>query len=107
MRTVHGILAGLALLGAGCVSMTPEQRLSHEIFLDAAGHCESRYHTLHVDQVDLEGNLKVHADADSRGEIQQFVACYRATIKERADGLRKAGTGVPDLLLKDPDVELD
>ena len=57
MRTVHGILAGFALLGAGCVSMTPEQRLSHEIFLDAAGHCESRYHTLHVDQVDLDGNL--------------------------------------------------
>ena len=107
MRAVHGILAGLALLGAGCVSMTPEQRLSHEIFLDAAGHCESRYHTLHVDQVDLDGNLKVHADAESRGEIRQFTACYRDTIRDRADSLKKSGKTVPDLLMKEPDVELD
>jgi hypothetical protein len=107
MRAVHGFLAGLVLLGAGCASMTSEQRLSHEVFLEAAGHCENHYHTLHVDQIDLEGNLKVHADAESRGEIRQFIACYRATIKDRADDLRKAGKGVPDLLLKDPDVELD
>ena len=57
-------VAGLALLGAGCVSMTPEQRLSHEIFLDAAGHCESRYHTLHVDQVDLDGNVSPPATVE-------------------------------------------
>ena len=107
MRAVRGFLAGLVLLGAGCVSMTPEQRVSHGVFVDAAGQCESRYHTLHVDQIDLDGNLKVHADADSRGEIRQFIACYRATIKDRADDLKKAGKGVPDLLLKDPDVELD
>jgi len=107
MRAAQVILAGLALLGAGCVSMTPEQRLSHEIFLDAAGHCESRYHTLHVDQVDLDGNLKVHADADTRSEIRQFTACYRDTIKDRVDSLRKSGKPVPDLLTKEPDIELD
>ena len=107
MRAAQVILAGLALLGAGCVSMTPEQRLSHEIFLDAAGHCESRYHTLHVDQVDLDGNVKVHADADTRSEIRQFTACYRDTIKDRVDSLRKSGKPVPDLLTKEPDVELD
>lgn len=107
MRAVHGFLAGIVLLGLGCVSMTPEQRLSHEVFLEAAGHCEGRYHTLHVDQVDLDGNLKVHADADSRAEIRQFIACYRETIKDRADSLRKSGKPVPDLLMKDPDVELD
>src|SRR6266571_2216573 len=107
MRTAHVIFAGRALLGAGCVSMTSEQRLSHDIFLDAAGHCESRYHTLHVDQVNLDGNLKVHADVDSRGEIRQFTACYRDTIKDRANSLKKSGKTVPDLLMKEPDVELD
>jgi len=107
MRAAQVIFAGLALLGAGCVSMTPEQRLSHEIFLDAAGHCESRYHTLHVDQVDLDGNVKVHADADTRSEIRQFTACYRDTIKDRVDSLRKSGKPVPDLLTKEPDIELD
>ena len=107
MRTAHGILAGLALLGAGCVSMTPEQRLSHDIFLDAAGYCESRYHTLHVDQVDLDGNVKVHADADTRAEIRQFTACYHDRIKDRVDSLKKSGKTVPDLLTKEPDVELD
>ena len=107
MRGVHGILTGLALLGAGCVSMTPEQQLSHEIFVEAAGHCESRYHTLHVDQVTVDGSLKVHADAESRGEIRQFTACYHETIKERADSLKKAGKSVPDMLMSEPDVELD
>jgi hypothetical protein len=107
MRAVQVILAGLALLGTGCVSMSPEQRLSHEIFLDAAGLCESRYHTLHVDQVDLDGNVKVHADADTRAEIRQFTACYHDSIKDRVDSLRKSGKTVPDLLTKEPDVELD
>src|SRR5215470_12378684 len=107
MRGIHEMMAGVALLGAGCSSMTPEQQLSHEIFVEAAGHCESRYHTLHVDQITLDGGLKLHADADSRGEIRQFIACYREAIKERAESLKKAGKSVPDTLMSEPDVELD
>src|SRR5262249_12275889 len=57
----------VALVGAGCAAnLTPEQTAMHEIFLDVAYQCESRYHTIHVDQADLEGGLQIHADADSR-----------------------------------------
>jgi hypothetical protein len=47
----------LALAGAGCVTLTPEQKLSHELFVEASGECESRYHTIHVDLVGLDGSL--------------------------------------------------
>ena len=96
------------LLGAGCAgTLTPEQKMSHEIFVETAHQCESRYRTLHVDQVDLEGGLKLHADADSRSEYRYFIACYHDGLKTRAEGRRKAGLPVPDGLMRAPDVELD
>jgi hypothetical protein len=100
-------LAG-ALLAAGCAAnMTPEQKMAHEIFVQVASHCESRYHTIHVDQIDLEGSLKVHADADSRTEYRAFVTCYVEGLKARAEERRKAGQAVLEELTRTPDVELD
>jgi hypothetical protein len=100
-------LAG-ALLSAGCAAnMTPEQKTAHEIFVQVASHCESRYHTIHVDQIDLEGSLKVHADADSRSEYRAFVTCYVEGLKARAEERRKAGQPVLEGLTHVPDVELD
>src|SRR5262252_6614896 len=61
----------------------------HEIFVEVAYQCESRFHTRHVDQVDLEGGLKVHADTDSRTEYRAFVTCYTDGLKARADVRRK------------------
>jgi len=98
---------GLGLLAAACTTMTPEQKLVHQLFVEAAGHCESRYHTMHVDQVDLEGGLKVHADADSRTEYRAFIACYHESLKAKAAAMRQAGQPVPEALLQEPDVELD
>jgi hypothetical protein len=96
------------LLGMGCAaSMTPEQKAVHEIFVETAHHCESRYHTIHVDQIDLEGGLKIHADADSRTEYRAFVSCYVEGLKARAEARRKAGLPVPEALTREPDVELD
>ena len=96
------------LLLAGCATaMTPEQKMLHEIFVEVAHQCESRFHTIHVDQVDLEGGLKIHADADSRTEYRPFVACYTDGLKARAETRRKAGQPVPDGLTREPDVELD
>jgi hypothetical protein len=97
----------LALAGAGCVTLTPEQKLSHELFVEAAHQCESRYHTIHVDQIDLEGSLKLHADAESRSEYRPFVACYHDALKARAEARRKAGLPVPETLMHEHDVELD
>ena len=99
----------VALVGAGCAaaSLTPEQKAMHELFLDAAYQCEARFHTIHVDQADLDGGLQIHADADSRSEYRSFVACYSDGLKARAEALRKAGKPVPDALLREPDVALD
>jgi hypothetical protein len=104
---VHWIWISLALVGAGCVSMTPEQKIVHEIFVEVASECESHYHTIHVDQVGLDGGLSIHADADSRGQYRAFVSCYHEGLKTRADVRRKAGQPVPETLMQDHDVELD
>jgi hypothetical protein len=113
MRTAREVRMGrwtwivLALAGAGCVTLTPEQKLSHELFVEAAHQCESRYHTIHVDQIDLEGSLKLHADADSRSEYRPFVACYHEALKAHAEARRKAGLPAPETLMHEHDVELD
>jgi hypothetical protein len=109
MRHWLGIVVVLvAALGAGaCMTMTPEQKMSHELFVQAASHCESRYHTIHVDQVSVDGSLQVHADAESRSEIRGFVACYHEALKAVAEARRKAGLPVPDALTQEHDVELD
>ena len=100
-------LAG-ALVIAGCAAtMTPEQKMAHEIFVQVASSCESRYHTIHVDQIDLDGGLKIHADADSRTEYRPFVACYNDGLKARAEERRKAGQPVYEGLTRTQDVELD
>ena len=96
------------ILGIGCAaSMTPEQKAVHEIFVEVAHQCQSRYHTIHVDLVDLEGGLKLHADADSRSEYRAYVACYVDGLKARAEARRKSGLSVPEALTREPDVELD
>src|SRR5215468_12477770 len=105
--SLRALLMVIAVLGVGCVTLTPEQKLAHQIFVETAYRCESRYHTIHVDQIDLEGGLQVHADADSRTEYRPFVACYWDGLKARAEALRKAGKPVPDALLREPDVQRD
>ena len=102
----HWMWIVLALAGAGCVTLTPEQKLSHELFVEASGECEGRYHTIHVDLVGLDGSLQIHADAESRSEYQAFVACYHKALKARAEARRKAGLPVPDALMQEHDVEL-
>ena len=101
------VLAG-ALLGVGCAAhMTPEQKMAHELFVQVSGSCENRYHTIHVDQIDSEGGLKIHADADSRTEYRPFVTCYVEGLKALTEERRKAGQPVFEGLMRTPDVELD
>jgi hypothetical protein len=100
-------LAGAPVIAGCAANMTPEQKMAHEIFVQVASSCESRYHTIHVDQIDPEGGLKIHADADSRTEYRPFVACYTDGLKARAEEQRKAGQPVYEGLTRAPDVELD
>ena len=103
----HRIWIALGLIGAGCVTLTPEQKLSHELFVESAVQCESRYHTIHVDQISPDGGLSIHSDADSRTEYRYFVACYHEALKARAEARRKAGLPVPEALTTEKDVDLD
>ncbi|MFI5279790.1 MAG: hypothetical protein ACHQU1_04800 [Gemmatimonadales bacterium] len=103
----HRVWIVLALTVAGCVTLTPEQTLSHELFVDASRQCESRYHTIHVDLVHIDGSLDISAEAESRSEYQPFVACYREALKAYADARRKAGLPVPETLMEEHDVDLD
>jgi len=96
----------LGLAGAGCATLTPEQKMVHELFVEAAVKCESRYHTIHVDQVSLDGSLQIHADAESRGEYAGFVTCYHEALRAVAESRQKAGLPVPDVLTQEHDVEL-
>jgi len=102
----HWARTVLALACAGCATMTPEQKIAHELYVEAAGKCESRYHTIHVDQVSLDGSLEIHADAESRGQYPGFVACYHEALKAAAESRRKAGLPVPDGLMQEHDVEM-
>jgi hypothetical protein len=76
-------------LWTGCAgNMTPEQTMAHEIFVQVASHCESRYHTIHVDQIDLDGGLKIHADADS-STVHSSPATSRASRRARRSGEKR------------------
>jgi hypothetical protein len=101
-----GFPVGLLLL-VGCASMTPKARLAHELYWDAAKACEARYHTLHLDTIDQDGSVSMHADADSRSEYRPFVACYQEEVRARIEKQRQAGLPVPETLNREPTVELD
>src|SRR5262245_12690475 len=106
MRT--SLISIAAMLIAGCTAtMSPGARLRNEVFWDAAVECESRYRTLHLDQIDVGGGITPHADAESRSEIQQFTNCYRSAVNQRIEQRRQAGLPIPDELATEPTVELD
>ena len=101
-------LSILALLFApGCETMTPDARLREEIFWSAAKECESRYRTLHIDRLDREGNISLHADAESRMDLPAFNACYGAGIRARIEERRRAGLAVPEMPAQEPSADLD
>jgi hypothetical protein len=105
-RMMIGLPVGLLLL-VGCASMTPEARLLNELYWDAAKACEARYHTLHLDTIDQDGSVSIHADADSRSEYRPFVACYQEEVRARIEKQRQAGLPVPEALNRELTVELD
>lgn|SRR5262245_10443695 len=105
-RSIFVILSAL-LFSAGCQSMTPEARARADIFWDAAKACETRYRTLHIDRIDPDGNVNMHADADSRQELPAFNECYRQGIQAQIEARRKAGQTVPEMPPGEPTADLD
>ena len=100
--------AAMALLWlSGCITMTPEAQIRNEVFWDAAKECESRYHTLHLDNVDAGGHLTMHADAETRIELAPFRSCYREAVHARVEERRRTGAPVPDTLLEEPTADID
>ena len=101
-----GLLTPALLLASGCATGKPDA-LRAEIYWDAAVECESRYRTLHLDQVDMDGNVTMHADAESRHELKPFTDCYRKGVQARIERRRQAGLEVPDTLNREPTAEID
>jgi len=106
MRETLILISGLCLI-SGCATITPEARLRNEIFWDAAVECESRYRTLHLDQIDSDGNVTMHADAESRHQLRPFIECYQKGVQARIAQRRQAGLPVPDTLNQEPTAEVD
>ena len=100
-----GILA--LLVAAGCETATPDARLRHEVFWDAAKACESRYRTLHIDRIDSDGNVSLRADAESRAELPAYTECYRNGVRAQIESRRKAGLTIPDMPAEEPTADLD
>jgi hypothetical protein len=107
MRRILILIAGGLLLVPGCSTMTPEARLRNELFWEAAKECETRYRTLHLDNIDTGGGISMHADAETRSELEQFRRCYRQGVKDRVERRRQAGLPVPDELNEEPTAEID
>ena len=81
--------------------------MSDEIFWEAAKACEARYRTLHLNRIDADGNVTMHADAESRHELPAFTECYRQGVRTRVEKRRQSGLPVPETLNREPGAELD
>jgi hypothetical protein len=102
------IVSTLAILiVSGCQSMTPDARVRSEVFWEAAKACESRFRTLHIDRIDSDGNVSMHADADSRIDLPRFNECYRDGLRTRIEDRRRAGLTVPEMPAQEPTADLD
>ena len=95
------------LLSAACLTMSPEDKARNEIYWDAAKLCEARYRTLHIDRIDSDGNISMHADADSRQELPAYNECYHQAIKADIEARRKKGLVVPEMPAQEPSADLD
>ena len=96
-------------LSAGCAgNMTPEQKMAHEIFVQVASSCESRYHTIHVDQIDPDGGAQDtrRRRFRARSTVRSSPATARVSRPARRSGARRAQP-VYEGLTRTPDVELD
>ncbi len=108
MRTPAILVVAVGMFVAGCAAlMSPGARLRNEVFWEAATQCENRYRTLHVDQIDTGGGITLHADAESRSELEPFKKCYRQAVNDRIEQRRRAGLPIPDELTAEPTVEVD
>ena len=108
MRTLVILVMVTITLVAGCAAaMSPGARLRNEVFWEAATQCENRYRTLHLDRIDTDGGISLHADAETRSELQPFQKCYRQAVNDLVEQRRRAGLPIPDELTVEPTVELD
>jgi|SRR5262245_34361263 len=107
MRLAVMIMMIGGLVCAACASMSPDAKVRNDIYWDAAKECEGRFRTLHLDRIDKEGNLSMHADAEGRQELPGFNTCYRAAVKQQVERREKAGATIPEGLNREPSADLD
>lgn len=86
-------LAGIALVVAGCAAGLPRADSAKAMMLDAANECQRRYPTIQVG-TDRFGQLR-YTSSPPGTEIEAFVACYRARVREAGLVIPEAGRVVP------------
>lgn len=68
---------------------------------------EGKYRSLHVDRVQMDGDLSLKANADSRIDAAAFRQCYRDGIRDRVERRRQAGPPVPETVNMTPSDTVD
>jgi len=107
MRFFVAITLTCGLACTACVSMTPDQKIRNDLYWDAAKDCEGQFRTLHLDRVDPEGNVSLHADAETRQELPGYNACYRAAVKKLIERRKQGGLAIPEGVNEEPTADLD
>jgi hypothetical protein len=107
---INGSLATIALgilvLAGGCAGTT-QNTGAFGIYWDASRECESRYRSLRVHRIDVNGDLTVSADLDLPSELAAFTRCYREQIQQGAARWQQAGQALPETFNQSPTVEID
>ncbi|MFI5338201.1 MAG: hypothetical protein ACHQ5A_15540, partial [Opitutales bacterium] len=76
-----------------------------EIFFDAARECEGRFHSLHIQSLNVEGDLVLDVDAGQNHDVPAFGRCYWQGIGQRVERRHQAGLPVPNSLNLKPPVD--
>ncbi len=83
-------LAGIALLVAGCAAGAPSAEQTRALLLGAANECQRRFPTIQVGTFDRSGRLS-YTSRPPGTEVEAFVACYRARVREAGVVVPEAG----------------
>ncbi len=82
-------LAGIAFLIAGCATGRPRDEQTRATLLGAAHECQRKFPTIQVGTFDHSGRLS-YTSRPPGTEIEAFLACYRAKVRE-------AGVVIPEV----------
>jgi len=79
MTQLSRLLLVLALLGAGCATMSPQETALRELMWHAATGCATG---TAITVTDIDSYGRVHYSTRGMSEVPQFTACYSQRSRE-------------------------